>query len=425
MGNNRSSTRQPPAQQAPVDLGDPSNVDVNHPDYSMKYSKIIRSDVRELMANRLVIDNGAEMIRLDASGSDAFARWRYSGRIVKELSTTGSGRVVHCGYAAEQRMHAQNVGDSPIHRGVVTNWDDMEKLWVHGLDKEMRCGFGSNSAVMTDSLSASAQDKQNMTRIAFEVLQFPVFSIWNQQHLAILYNQPSSGILVESGDSSTYIVPFHDRLIFKDKVVKIDFGGLDVTLDFMAAFQQSENLVLKDLGAMKWKLHDLKKNFAMVRNGELKENVPEDIKVEVSSGECVTIPGNAAYSSAEILFGGARSHANVSQPLPLQIWNCASTFSDDMKKLLMSNIVLVGGNTKLKGFEIRLEQELKDILSQNNLDWKLKMTATPGRDFDAWSAANHLISYNTEMQKNFFDQQEYDEVGPSIYHRKAFNIFTT
>jgi actin-related protein len=428
MGNKNSSSKgQPsvPAGLAQNSVGDEA-VDGT---YSEKFRTVIPHAVQELFERRVILDNGAETIRMDIAGSDG-CRKMYSARIVKDGGTTNP--TIYCGYEAERRMKNSSLGSSPFHRGVVTNWDDMEKVWNHGFFNELR-GDVEKEFVLTDSLAATCKDKENMTQIMFETFNVGGMSIWNQQYLSFSYlnnSSGSTGVLVDSGDSVTWIVPFVDGFIHKDKVVKIDFGGLDITEDYVSAFAASGSENLEYLAKSgKWNTHQLKKNFAMVRTGDEKDEKIE--KVEVAVGEhpnylIYDIPGSERFASSEILFGGRRSHEAVTSPLQDQIWKCISSFeSEETRKALTANVVLSGGNTCIRGFEIRLKNELeKQLVQHNAADWKVKIRAQPIRFLASYSGANHHVSYNPELSKHFYSRQDYNEVGPSLHERYAFKIFS-
>jgi actin-related protein len=84
----------------------------------------------------LVIDNGSGTIKAGISGENA-PRWvfpslvgrpRQNGDVLKE--------EFYFGKEAEEKRFALSVSH-PIQKGVITNWDDMSKLWHHFFYKEL------------------------------------------------------------------------------------------------------------------------------------------------------------------------------------------------------------------------------------------------------------------------------------------------
>jgi actin-related protein len=53
--------------------------------------------------------------------------------------------------------------DYPIERGLVTNWDDMEKIWHHAFYSELRISPEQHPIMMTE---APLNPKKNRERMA-------------------------------------------------------------------------------------------------------------------------------------------------------------------------------------------------------------------------------------------------------------------
>ena len=51
----------------------------------------------------------------------------------------------------------------PIEKGVVTNWDDMEKVWHHTLYSELRVSPEEHPILMTEPLMNPRNNREKMT----------------------------------------------------------------------------------------------------------------------------------------------------------------------------------------------------------------------------------------------------------------------
>ena len=63
--------------------------------------------------------------------------------------------------------------ESPIDHGIVTNWDDMEKVWHHTLFNELRVSPEETPVLMTEPPLNPRENREKMTQIMFEVFNVP------------------------------------------------------------------------------------------------------------------------------------------------------------------------------------------------------------------------------------------------------------
>lgn len=78
-------------------------------------------------------------------------------------------------------------------------------------------------------------------------------------------------------------------------------------------------------------------------------------------------------------------------------------------------MVVSGGNTMLPGFVHRLEKELRALIDPQT---PLCVTAPDARRSGAWIGGS--IFAQTAAPSTWISKQEYEEMGPSIVHRKCF-----
>jgi actin-related protein len=65
----------------------------------------------------------------------------------------------------------------PINRGVIENWDEMQKIWQHCFYKELKKAPNEHKVFMTEPPLNPKKNREKMAEILFEEFEIPYFFI--------------------------------------------------------------------------------------------------------------------------------------------------------------------------------------------------------------------------------------------------------
>ncbi|MCJ1476317.1 actin [Lambiella insularis] len=117
----------------------------------------------------------------------------------------------------------------PIEHGVVVNWDDMEKLWHHTLYNELRVSPEDHPILLSECPLNPRSDREKMTQIVFETFNAPAFYVAIQAVLSLYASGRSTGVVLDSGDGVTHVVPVYEGFAVDQGITRINLAGRNLT----------------------------------------------------------------------------------------------------------------------------------------------------------------------------------------------------
>ncbi|XP_078235235.1 actin-1 isoform X2 [Pogona vitticeps] len=199
------------------------------------------SEAKHLDIPAVIVDNGSGLCKAGIAGESAprSVITAIVGRSKAKASMLGAGQKEY--YIGEEAQSKRGVLslNYPIDHGIVTCWDDMERIWRHIYKCELRIKASDRPVLLTEAPLNPLQNRERMTEIMFENFKVPAMYVAVQATLALYASARTTGIVMDSGDGVTHTVPIYEGYCLPHAVSRLDVAGRDITEYFMRLLLES------------------------------------------------------------------------------------------------------------------------------------------------------------------------------------------
>lgn len=391
------------------------------------------AEFEDVLTNQpVVIDNGSGTIKAGFAGQDHpkcfFPSFVGRPKHVRVMAGALEGDVF-IGRKAQEFRGLLKI-KYPIAHGIVTDWDDMERIWSHIYAEELGTLSEEHPVLLTEAPLNPRSNRDVAAQIFFDTFNVPALFISVQAVLSLYSSGRTTGIVLDSGDGVTHAVPVFEGFSMPHAIRRVDVAGRDVTEHLQLLLRKSGHHL--HTTAEREVVRIVKEKCCYVALNpakEEKDSLGRTEEFRLPDGNVIQL-GPERFRAPEILFNPeliGQEYAGVHQVVVDSI----NRVDLDLRKSLFSNIVLSGGSTLCKGkgfianclalgvlfvnpgFGDRLLNEVKKLALK---DVKIKIYAPPERKYSTWIGGSILAGLGT-FKKMWVSAEEYQE-DPDIIHKK-------
>jgi len=337
----------------------------------------------------------------------------------------------------------------PVRSGRIENWDDFERFLQQAIFRNLRCLPEEHNFLLTEAPFNTPENRELTAEIMFETFNVKGLHMAVQAVLA-LYAQwvnevriekgdiaarpDLTGLVVDSGDGLTHVIPVADGFVVGSCVQEIPLAGRHITqfvhdklserrepvppeqrMEAARQIKEQHAYLCKDVAEEYRKFDADPRRFKTLTGTTPKTKESWAIQV-----------GYERFLAPEILFRPDIAGEKGLRPLPEVVDSCVMQCPIDYRRRLYENIVLAGGSTTFLHFRERLQHELQSVVDARLQEiWSASGTQpTPipvyvhgGRQrkqqrYAAWLGGS-LFAQQPQFRAAVKTKQEYEEVGPS------------
>lgn len=354
----------------------------------------------------------------------------------------------YIGEEAQNKRQNYNV-DYPIRHGVIDNWDNMEKYWQRCIFEYLRCDPEEHYFLLTEPPMNTPENRELTAEIMFETFNVPGLYIAVQAVLALCASmlkgggleKQMTGTVIDSGDGVTHVIPVVEGYVIGSCIKHIPLAGRDVTNFILQQLRdRGEDMPAADALNI---ARVVKEKYCYVCPDIVKEykkydedatKVRQHIHKYTKTNKDYTVDvGYERFLGPELFFSPEIFSSDHTTPLPDVVDQTIQACPIDTRRPLYNYITLSGGSTMFKGFEKRLQRDIKRRVTERynmtkekypDLDTKKIDVDVHTHDyqrFAVWFGGSMLAS-QAEFLGFFHTRADYEEQGPRIArHNPVFN----
>lgn len=319
----------------------------------------------------------------------------------------------------------------PLDNGIIRSWEDMEHVWDYTWNEQLRIDPHDCRVLLTEAPMNPKKNREKMVQTMFEKYGFEGVYVAVQAVLVLYAQGLLDGVVLDSGDGVTHIIPVCEGYTMPNLVRRLDVAGSDVTrylikLLLLRGYAFNRTADFETVRQIKEKLcyvgYDLK-----IEEQLANETTVLVDSVNVPDGRTIKL-GQERYLAPEVLFQPHLIDVDA-MGMSDQLFDCINKADIDLRPKFYQHIVLSGGTTMFPGLPSRLEKDIKKLYLDNVLrgdksklaKFKCRIEDPPRRKHMVFLGGAVLADIMKERDEFWMLRSEYEEQGIRVLN-KTFKI---
>jgi len=310
----------------------------------------------------------------------------------------------------------------PLENGIVKDWNDIDHIWDYTFFEKLHVNPKECKILLTEPPLNPKKNRELMLEKMFVKYGFMGVYVGIQAVLTLYAQGLLTGVVVDSGDGVTHIVPVYEGFSLPNLTQRINVAGRDVTrylikLLLLRGYAFNRTADFETVRQIKEKLcyvgYDLK-----LENQLANDTTVLVSKYKLPDGRVIRI-GRERFQAPECLF-----HPNLidqeSLGISESLFKCINMADVDLRQPFYEHIVLSGGTTMYPGLPSRLEKDLREYYAKLNTKAPLKcrIEDPPRRKHMVFLGGAVLAEIMKDRDTFWVSKQEYQEKGVEFCLKK-------
>jgi actin-related protein 2 len=380
----------------------------------------------------LVCDNGTGFVKIGYAGQNFPASifpsmvGRPILRAEEALDESVQLKDIMCGDEASAARHSLEV-KYPVENGIVRNWEDMEHLWNYCFNEKLKIRPSEHKILLTEPPMNPAKNREQLVERMFEKYGFAACNVSIQAMLTLYAQGLLTGVVVDTGDGVTHVVPVWDGFVPQNLIRRLDVAGRHITqylikLLLLRGYAFNRTADMETVREIKEKLCYVAYDIGVERR-LAQETTCLMENFTLPDGRVIKV-GRERFEAAEALFNPSLIDSEKSGMSDM-VFEMIQDAEIDTRAEYYKHIVLSGGSSMYPGLPSRLEKDLRDrylrdVLKGDNTrlkKFKIQVEDPPRRKHMVFLGGSVLADIMKDREEFWMTKAEYDEVGMRVLNK--------